>query len=83
MWDNTCNFKSDDNCEAVGYMNTDEIEHMEVFNVTNVENFKIGFINIFRLNKFKDHPDANMDHFELLITSMHEKALFNKHDGAT
>ena len=83
MWDNTCNFKSDSDCEAQGYMNTDEIEHMEVFNVTNVKNLKIGFINIFRLNKYKDHPDADEDHFELLVTSLKEKALFNDHDGAT
>jgi len=83
MWDNTCDFKSDDKCDPYGYMNTDDIEHMEVYNVTNVKKFKIGFINIFRLTKYQDHKDANEDHFELLVTSLNEKPLFNKHDGAT
>jgi hypothetical protein len=62
-------------------MNSSDIENMEIFNVTNVMNMQIGFINIFKLTKYIDHPDANEDHFELVVTSMNEPPLFNKRDA--
>jgi hypothetical protein len=54
MWKTSavCNFKGDLDCDPYGYMGTEEIEHQEVFNVSNAKDFKIGFINIFKLTKY-------------------------------
>jgi hypothetical protein len=83
MWDTTCNFKASSDCDPHGYMTTQDIEHMEIFNTSNVRNMKIGFINIWGLNKIREHQNANEDHFELLITSLMEPTLFKRHDSAT
>jgi hypothetical protein len=64
-------------------MNNSDIEHMEVYNISNVQNLKIGFINVFKLTKNTAHPDAEEDHFELVITSLEEKLIAKfKHSGA-
>ena len=83
MWDNTCNYKADENCSKHGYMTNDEISHMDVFNITSSSNLKIGFINIFALKKYLGHPDAEEDHFELVVTSVENRMLAKfKHSGA-
>lgn len=55
-------------CEKYGYMNNDQIENGEKFDITYGSNLKLGYINIFKLTKYEGTPERIEDHFELITT---------------
>jgi len=55
-------------CEKYSYMNNDEIENKEKFDITYGSNLKVGYINIFKLTKYEGTPERIEDHFELITT---------------
>ena len=55
-------------CDKFSYMNNDQIENKEKFNITYGSNLKLGFINIFKLTKYEGTPERIEDHFELITS---------------
>jgi hypothetical protein len=55
-------------CEKYSYMNNDQIENDEQFDITYGSNLKVGYINIFKLTKYEGTPERIEDHFELITT---------------
>jgi len=53
-------------CNEHGYMVNEDVNHQEVFNLTNVRDLQIGFINIYRITKGKSATIR--DHFEMVIS---------------
>lgn len=61
-------------------MVNDDVNHQEIFNITNVRDLKVGFINIYAITK--GYNSALKDHFELIITNF-PKSVFTQIENET
>jgi len=75
-----------ENCsiKPFSYMNNDQIENKEKFNITYGSNLKLGYINIFKLTKYEGAPERIEDHFELITSYKRPKGVhpISNPDGA-
>ena len=62
-------------CKEQGFMVNDDVNHGEIFNLTDIRDLKVGYINIFALTK--GYNSQLKDHFELVLTFF-PKPLFNQ-----
>ena len=53
-------------CNEKGYMTNDDVNHQEIFNLTNIRDLQVGYINIYAITK--GYNSALKDHFELVLT---------------